>query len=224
MPGYASYSSRSTVRPSAWSRTTPVNVHTAPSESRRTSVSSVRASSGSAVTRTCTRAATAPPATGGMKARESPSTTGRSHSAYTSLTATRRPLSAPSSRGATPTVAAQASTRRVPFHAIWARPYLGRTILLTAFQLLQTIGYYGFMHWLATLFVAKGFAPDDALAMQFAASLLAPVGSLLAVWSSERWHPHITYPSKRGCRGGNRGIHLILYPVSQGPAGPRLSI
>ena len=76
---------------------------------------------------------------------------------------------------------------RTPFRQIWSSRYRGRTVLLVVFHLLQTVGYYGFMHWLATLFVAKGFARDAALAMQFAASLLAPVGPLLAVWSSERW-------------------------------------
>jgi putative MFS transporter len=55
------------------------------------------------------------------------------------------------------------------------------------FQLLQTIGYYSFMHWLPTLLERKGFEHDSALTMQFAAFLLAPVGPLFAVWSSERW-------------------------------------
>jgi putative MFS transporter len=78
--------------------------------------------------------------------------------------------------------------RRVPFRAIWVPPYLGRTLLLVAFQLLQTVGYYGFMHWLPTLLQdVKGFERGGALAMQFGASLLAPVGPLLAVASIERW-------------------------------------
>jgi putative MFS transporter len=77
--------------------------------------------------------------------------------------------------------------RRLPFRAIFARPYLGRTILLMVFQLLQTVGYYGFMHWLVVLLEKKGFAHDAALEMQFYAYLLAPVGPLLAVWSVERW-------------------------------------
>jgi putative MFS transporter len=78
--------------------------------------------------------------------------------------------------------------QRVPFRAIWAPPYLGRTLLLVAFQLLQPVGYYGFMHWLPKLLEdVKGFERGSALAMQFAASLLAPVGPLLAVVSIERW-------------------------------------
>ena len=86
------------------------------------------------------------------------------------------------------TVPPRAPPPRLPFRAIWSRRYRGRTLLLMAFQLLQTVGYYGFMHWLPTLLEdAKGFGHDDALRMQFAAFLLAPVGPLAAVWSSERW-------------------------------------
>jgi putative MFS transporter len=77
--------------------------------------------------------------------------------------------------------------RRMPLRAIWMPPYHSRTVLLIVFQLLQTVGYYGFMHWLARLLEARGCGHDLALTMQFAASLLAPVGPLLAVWSCERW-------------------------------------
>ena len=81
----------------------------------------------------------------------------------------------------------RATAFRPPFREIWSGRYRGRTLLLVGFHLLQTIGYYGFMHWLPTLLESKGFAHDDALSMQFGAFLLAPVGPLLAVWSSERW-------------------------------------
>ena len=59
--------------------------------------------------------------------------------------------------------------------------------MLIAFQLLQTVGYYGFMHWIAKLLQAKGFEYNAALSMQFYASFLAPVGPLLGVWSIEHW-------------------------------------
>jgi putative MFS transporter len=74
-----------------------------------------------------------------------------------------------------------------PWRAIWSPSLRGRTLLLMGFQLLQTVGYYGFFHWLPTLLIAKGFARDRAYAMQFYAALLAPVGPLLAVWLIERW-------------------------------------
>jgi len=80
----------------------------------------------------------------------------------------------------------QTPARRAPFREIWSPRYRGRTLLLIAFHVLQIIGYYGFMHWLATLLVAKQYVENAALTMQFAASLLAPVGPLLAVWTCER--------------------------------------
>ena len=82
---------------------------------------------------------------------------------------------------------ARSPPSRVPFRVLWSPSYRGRTLLLIVFQLLQTVGYYGFTHWLATLLEAKGFDHNRALSMQFAASILAPVGPLLAVWSCERW-------------------------------------
>jgi putative MFS transporter len=84
-------------------------------------------------------------------------------------------------------VAPRAEPRRIPFAAIWSPVYRGRTVLLMIFQLLQTVGYYGFMHWLATFLRHKGFSHDQSLQMQFLAFLLAPAGPLLAVWSIERW-------------------------------------
>lgn len=84
-------------------------------------------------------------------------------------------------------VSPQPQERRLPLQAIWSPAYRGRTILMIVFQLLQTVGYYGFMHWLAKFLETKGFAAADALMMSFVASLLAPVGPLLGVWSIERW-------------------------------------
>jgi putative MFS transporter len=77
--------------------------------------------------------------------------------------------------------------RRLSLREIWSARYRGRTLMLVGFHLLQTVGYYGFMHWLPRLLEAKGFGHDEALRMQFGAFLLAPVGPLLAVWLGERW-------------------------------------
>lgn len=85
-----------------------------------------------------------------------------------------------------PATAAVASKRRLSFAQIWSPLYRGRTLMLIAFQLLQTISYYGFMHWVVSLLVKKGFERNEALNMQLAVFLLAPVGPLLGMWASER--------------------------------------
>ena len=43
-------------------------------------------------------------------------------------------------------------------------PYRDRTIMLIVFQLLQTVGYYGFTSWVPTLLLAQGINVTRALA------------------------------------------------------------
>ncbi len=95
---------------------------------------------------------------------------------------TGQPLPPPAAGGA-----GRPSAAPRPWAVIWSRAVRGRTLLLMGFQLLQTVGYYGFMHWLPMLLEAKGFGHNDALTMQFGAFLLAPAGPLLAVASVESW-------------------------------------
>ncbi|HEV3119835.1 MAG TPA: MFS transporter, partial [Gemmataceae bacterium] len=84
-------------------------------------------------------------------------------------------------------VPAQEPTPRSPFWEIWSPGYRRRTLMLVVFHLLQTVGYYGFMHWLVALARQKVLEFNPALALTAAAYVLAPVGPLLAAWSSERF-------------------------------------
>jgi putative MFS transporter len=94
-----------------------------------------------------------------------------------------------------------------PWRIIWSPAVRGRTVLLMGFQLLQTVGYYGFMHWLPVLLEAKGFGHNEALTMQFGAFVLAPVGPLLAVWSIERWQRKWTIVTLAAALAG---LHLAF--------------
>src|SRR5439155_19169277 len=85
------------------------------------------------------------------------------------------------------TVPAEEPVVRPPFREIWSARYRGRTLMLVVFHLLQTVGYYGFMHWLVVLAEQKGLEHNKALGLYVAASVLAPVGPLLGAWFSERW-------------------------------------
>lgn len=121
---------------------------------------------------------------------------------------TGKPLPPPAEGGAAkPTAAAR------PWRVIWSPAVRGRTALLIGFQLLQTVGYYGFMHWLPTLLEAKGFHHNDALTMQFGAFLLAPVGPLLAVFSVERWQRKWLIVALAAALAG---LHVV-FGVAAGP-------
>jgi MFS transporter, putative metabolite:H+ symporter len=68
-----------------------------------------------------------------------------------------------------------------PFSDIFRPPYLGRTLMLTVFQIFQTVGYYGFSSWVPTLMIAAGITTTLSLRYSFLIALSAPLGPLLAV-------------------------------------------
>ena len=68
---------------------------------------------------------------------------------------------------------------RIGLLRIFRPPYLGRTLMLTVFQLAQTIGYYGFSSWVPTLLIAAGIRTTQSLRYSFLIAIFAPVGPLL---------------------------------------------
>jgi putative MFS transporter len=76
---------------------------------------------------------------------------------------------------------------RASLAEIWSPRYRGRTLMLVVFHTLQTIGYYGFMHWIAAFVQAKAVPADYVFLIPAGVGLLAPVGPLLGIWSIERF-------------------------------------
>jgi putative MFS transporter len=66
------------------------------------------------------------------------------------------------------------------FKEIWFPPYRSRTIMMIIFNLLQTIGYYGFASWVPTLLISQGITVTKSLEYTFVIAILAPVGPFLA--------------------------------------------
>ena len=65
----------------------------------------------------------------------------------------------------------QGSIREI-FHP----PYRSRTIMMIVFNLLQSMGYYGFASWVPTLLLAQGITVTKSLQYTFMVALAAPVG------------------------------------------------
>jgi putative MFS transporter len=63
---------------------------------------------------------------------------------------------------------------------IWHPPYRSRTIMMIVFNLLQSIGYYGFASWVPTLLVSQGITVTKSLGYTFTIAMMAPVGPFLA--------------------------------------------
>jgi putative MFS transporter len=83
--------------------------------------------------------------------------------------------------------AATPASAQVKFVHIFRPPYLGRVLMLTVFQLAQTIGYYGFSSWVPTLLIAAGIRTTASLEYSFVIAIFAPVGPLLMRGMADRF-------------------------------------
>ncbi|HEX4635554.1 MAG TPA: MFS transporter [Rhizomicrobium sp.] len=72
------------------------------------------------------------------------------------------------------------------FLEIWKRPYLGRTVMLIAFNLFQAAGYYGFASWVPTLLIESGIEVTKSLGYTFIIAIAAPIGPALGLLFTDR--------------------------------------
>ncbi|MBO1333195.1 MFS transporter [Streptomyces sp. VRA16 Mangrove soil] len=82
-----------------------------------------------------------------------------------------------------PVVAAQAAEApaRVPLKRMFQAPYTRRTVMWWIFQVLQTVGYYGFGSLAPVVLQAKGHTVTESLSYAALSYLGYPVGSALSV-------------------------------------------
>ena len=66
------------------------------------------------------------------------------------------------------------------FIEMFRPPYRDRTIMLIIFQLLQTVGYYGFTSWVPTLLLAQGINVTKSLAYTIIIAAANPLGAFAA--------------------------------------------
>jgi MFS transporter, putative metabolite:H+ symporter len=93
---------------------------------------------------------------------------------------TGRPLPPPRA------LADEVETGKGEFREIFQAPYRNRTIMLIIFQLLQTVGYYGFTSWVPTLLLAQGINVTKSLAYTIIIAAANPLGSLAATQFADR--------------------------------------
>jgi MFS transporter, putative metabolite:H+ symporter len=72
------------------------------------------------------------------------------------------------------------------FKEMFQEPYRNRTIMLIIFQLLQTVGYYGFTSWVPTLLLAQGINVTKSLSYTIVIAAANPLGSLAATQFADR--------------------------------------
>ena len=69
---------------------------------------------------------------------------------------------------------------------MWQGVYRGRTIMMIAYNLLQTVGYYGFATWVPTLLLAKHIEVTKSLEYTFIIAIANPFGPALGYFFADK--------------------------------------
>ncbi len=73
------------------------------------------------------------------------------------------------------------------FVEMWVPPYRNRTIMMTGFNIFQTVGFYGFANWVPTLLIKQGITVTNSLLYTAIIALAAPVGPLIGLAIADRF-------------------------------------
>ena len=73
------------------------------------------------------------------------------------------------------------------FADLWARGVRGRVIMMSVFNIFQTIGYYGFNNWVPSLLVKQGITVSSSLGYTTVIALAAPLGPLIGFFLGDRF-------------------------------------
>ena len=72
------------------------------------------------------------------------------------------------------------------FRDLWLPGVRGRVILMSVFNIFQTIGFYGFANWVPSLLVKQGITVSTSLGYTTLIALAAPIGPLLGFFLGDR--------------------------------------
>ncbi len=98
------------------------------------------------------------------------------------------------------------------FGELFKPPYLGRTVMMSTFNLLSVVGYYGFAAWVPTLLIDKGITVTTSLLYAFIIAIANPVGPLLG-FPGRR--PDGAQMADRVVGGRHRHLHAAVCAADQ---------
>jgi MFS transporter, putative metabolite:H+ symporter len=73
------------------------------------------------------------------------------------------------------------------FMDLWVPGVRGRVILMSVFNVFQTVGFYGFSNWVPSLLVKQGITISTSLGYTTLIALAAPVGPLIGLFLGDRF-------------------------------------
>ncbi|RQS61004.1 MFS transporter [Burkholderia sp. Bp8963] len=86
-----------------------------------------------------------------------------------------------------PPAPAEPVPARGRFGDMWVPPYRNRTIMMTIFNVFQTVGFYGFANWVPTLLIKQGITITTSLMYSSVIALAAPIGPLIGLLIADRF-------------------------------------
>ena len=72
------------------------------------------------------------------------------------------------------------------FADLWKPPTRARIIMMSVFNVFQTVGFYGFQNWVPTLLIAQGVEITKSLGYTTVIALAAPIGPLIGFALGDR--------------------------------------
>jgi putative MFS transporter len=99
------------------------------------------------------------------------------------------------------------------FSELLRPPYGKRTLVLSIFNLTQTIAFYGFGSWVPTLLIAKGIHVTTSLMYSFIIALANPVGPLLGMLVADRMERKWQLVTAGACVG----LFITLFSLGVSP-------
>lgn len=103
------------------------------------------------------------------------------------MTALEARVAAEYGRPLPPPAPADAAPARGRFADMWVPPYRKRTLMMTLFNVFQTVGFYGFANWVPTLLIKQGITITTSLMYSSVIALAAPLGPLLGLVIADRF-------------------------------------
>ncbi|MBB5464419.1 putative MFS transporter [Paraburkholderia sp. CI2] len=76
---------------------------------------------------------------------------------------------------------------RGSFRDMWLPPYRSRTLMMTIFNIFQTVGFYGFANWVPTLLIKQGITITTSLMYSTVIALAAPLGPIIGLFIGDRF-------------------------------------
>lgn len=86
-----------------------------------------------------------------------------------------------------PVIPELATMGQRPFRGIWIAPYGRRTIMMSIFNVFQTIGFYGFANWVPTLLIKQGITITNSLLYSAIIATSAPIGPIIGLSIADRF-------------------------------------